>query len=206
MKALLRWLAKIVGSAITIVLVVVIFPYVSQLAAKLMPDESGAAIKASAILASRLENSARLETMKVEEEGVLNYDIQAALLGSVANINVSYLYEASFGIDLSKVTMQASGNEIVFLLPQVELLQDSLTPNEVYRDDFWYPGFSDTDYEKLLETERFARRAAYLDGEYADQLQDATIAAFETTIAPWLKEINAGLTLRYVNAETSISN
>ena len=118
MKALLRWLAKIVGSAITIVLVVVIFPYVSQLAAKLMPDESGAAIKASAILASRLENSARLETMKVEEEGVLNYDIQAALLGSVANINVSYLYEASFGIDLSKVTMQASGNEIVFLLLQ----------------------------------------------------------------------------------------
>lgn len=201
MKAILRWLAKVVGSAITIALVIVLFPHVSRLAGRLLPDESGAAIKSSAILASKLESSARLETLRVEEEGVLNYDIQAALLGSVANINVSYVYEASFGIDLSKVVMQAAGNEIIFILPEIEVLQDSLTPREVYRDDFWYPGFSDADYEKLLESERISRREAYLLGDEQEQLWNATVSAFETTISNWLKDVNAQLTFHYRKAD-----
>lgn len=200
MKAFFRWLAKVLGSALTIVLVIVLFPHVSKIAANLLPDESGAAIKASAILTSKLENSTRLETLKVEEEGVLNYDIQAALIGSVANINVSYNYDASFGIDLSKVTMVPSGNVITFTLPQAELLQDSLTPKEVYRDDYWFPGFSDAEYEKLLQEERLARREVYLNGEQKDNLWNATVAAFEQTISAWLQSVNAGLSFNYIQA------
>ena len=194
MKAFFRWLAKVVGSALTIILVIVLFPHVSKLAASLLPDESGAAIKASAILSSKLENSARLETMTVEEEGVLNYDIQAALIGSVANINVSYVYEASLGIDLSKVVMKPTGNVITFILPPFEVLQDSLTPQEVYRDDYWYPWIKDEKYEKLFEDERSAHRAAYLTGEKSDALWNATAEAFEKTIAAWMHELNAQLT------------
>lgn len=201
MKAFFRWLAKVLGSALTIILVIVLFPRVSKIAANLLPDESGAAIKASAILISKLENSTRLETLKVEEEGVLNYAIQAALIGSVANINVSYNYDASFGIDLSKVTMVPSGNVITFTLPQAELLQDSLTPKEVYRDDYWFPGFSDADYEKLLQEERLARREVYLNGEQKENLWNATIAAFEQTISAWLQSVNAGLSFNYIQAE-----
>lgn len=197
MKRFFRWLGKAIGSALTIILVIVLFPHVSKLAARLMPDESGAAIKASAILAQRLESSARLETLKVQEEGVLNYDIQAALIGSVANINASYVYEASFGIDLSKVLLQPSGDQLVFILPEPELIQDSLTPKEVYRDDFWFPGFSDSDYEKLMENERVARRDVYLNGEKLEQLKAATIAAFESTIQVWLQELNSTLSLQY---------
>lgn len=206
MRSFLRWLGKVIGSALTIVLVVVLFPHISKLAAKLMPDESGAAIKASAILAQKLESSARLETLKVQEEGVLNYDIQAAFIGSVANINASYTYEASFGVDLSKVTMQISGNELFFILPEPELIQDSLTPKDVYRDDFWFPGFSDADYEKLMEDERHARRATYLEGENSDQLWSATVTAFETTIAAWLQEVDAALTFRYELAQAPAQN
>lgn len=197
MKRFFRWLGKVISSALTIILVIVLFPHVSKLAARLMPDESGAAIKASAILAQRLESSARLETLKVQEEGVLNYDIQAALIGSVANINASYVYEASFGIDLSKVLLQPSGDQLVFILPEPELIQDSLTPKEVYRDDFWFPGFSDSDYEKLMENERVARRDVYLNGEKLEQLKAATIAAFESTIQVWLQELNSTLSLQY---------
>lgn len=197
MKAFFRWLAKIVGSVITIILVIVFFPYVSRFAAKLLPDESGAAIKASAILATKLENSARLETLKVEEDGVLNYDIRAAFIGSVGSVNVSYKYEASFGIDLTKVTMQASGDTIVFTLPQPELIQDTLTPSEVYHDDFWYKGFTFEDYEKLLESERSTRRGEYLEGEGKITLWNATVAAFEETIEPWLKGVSGNLTMRY---------
>ena len=197
MKSFFRWLGKVIGSALTIILVIVLFPHISKLAARLMPDESGAAIKASAILAQRLESSARLETLKVQEEGVLNYDIQAALIGSVANINASYVYEASFGIDLSKVLLQPSGDQLVFVLPEPELIQDNLTPKEVYRDDFWFPGFSDSDYEKLMENERVARRDIYLNGEKLEQLKAATIVAFESTIQVWLQNVDAALSFQY---------
>lgn len=206
MKAFLRWLAKTVGSAITIVLVIVFFPYVSRFADKFMPDESGAAIKASAILATKLENSARLETLKISEDGVLNYDIRAAFIGSVGSVNVSYKYEASFGIDLRKVTMQATGNTIVITLPQPELIQDTLTPDEVYHDDFWYKGFSFKDYENLLESERLTRRSVYLEGEGKSTLWNATVAAFEETIEPWLKNVNGNLTMRYAEMQNETEN
>ncbi len=205
MKAFLRWLAKILGSVLTMVLVVVLFPYASRLAEKLLPDESGAAIRASAVLAAKLENSARLETLKVEEDGVLHYDIRAAFIGSVAEVNVSYKYEASFGIDLNEVTMQTTDSEITFTLPQPVLIQDVLTPSEVYQDDFWYKGFTLEDYEKLLESERIARREEYLIGDASTQLWDATVAAFEKTIAAWLKDVNGNLKLTYLQAE-NISN
>lgn len=203
MRAFFRWLAKIIGSALTVILVVILFPYVSRLATRLLPDESGAAIRASAVLATKLENSARLETLKVEEDGVLNYDIRAAFIGSVAQVNVSYKYEASFGIDLNEVTIQVSGNELVFTLPQPVLIQDVLTPSEVYQDDFWYKGFTLEDYEKLLESERIARREEYLSGDASAQLWDATIEAFEKTIAAWLKDVNNSLTLTYRQAVES---
>ena len=197
MRAFVRWLGRIIGSALTIVLVIILFPHLSRLAAKFMPDESGAAIKASAILAEKLEQSSRLETLRVSADGVLNYDIQAAFIGSVANINASYCYDASFGIDLQKVQMQASGNELTFYLPETEVLLDSLTPSEVYRDDFWYPGFSDQDYENLLENERLLCRERYLSGEYEETLWQASVEAFEKTISPWISNIQSQLVFRY---------
>ncbi len=200
MKAFLRWLGRVVGSAITIVLVIIFFPYLSRIAEKLMPDESGAAIRTSAILASRLENSARLETLKVAEDGVLNYDIQAAFLGSVANINVSYQYVGSFGVDLKKVQMQAAGNTITFILPDPELIQDDLIPAEVHKNDFWYPGFSEMDYERLLEKEKNARREVYLAGEKATYLWNSSVEAFQSVVEVWMKEIGGHLTFRYERA------
>jgi len=197
MKAFLRWLGKVIGSSVTLVLVIILFPYLSKVAAKLLPDESGSAIKASAILSSRMEDSARLEVLRVEDEGVLNYDIQAAFVGSVANINVRYQYSGSFGVDLAKVEMLVSGNDLVIRLPEPEVLQDSLTPLETYRDEFWYPGFSDADYANLLEQERQARRNNYLTGEKADMLRQSAQSAFEKTIASWLKDVNGNLVIHY---------
>lgn len=197
MKALFRWLARIISSVLTITLVIVLFPHISRLAAKLMPDESGAAIKASAILSEKLSHSSRLETLHIDTDGVLSYDIQAAFVGSVATINAAYQYEASFGIDLQKVKLQASGDEITVFLPETEVLLDSLTPVEVYRNDFWYPGFSDQDYETLMENERVKCRERYLSAEYEEQLWQANIEAFESTIAPWLTSLQEQLTFHY---------
>lgn len=201
MKAFLRWLGRIIGSALTIVLVIVLFPHISRIVEKLMPNESGAAIKASAILAEKLENSSRLETLTVEADGVLSYDVRAAFLGSVANINASYQYNASFGIDLKKVSLKVQGNQITFMLPHPELIQDRLTPVAVHRDDFWYPGLSDNDYEQIMEEELSLCRERYLNGEHAETLWQATVAAFEQTISPWLNYVNSNLTFEYKQAE-----
>ena len=200
MKRVLRWFVKVLSTAVTIALLIVLFPHISRLAEKWLPDESGAAVRTSMILASRLEESARLETMKVQDEGVLNYDIKAAFLGTVAQINITYTYEGSFGIDLSKVDMRVVDNTITFLLSAPELIQDVLTPDEVYKDDFWYPGFSEEDYTKLMEDQRLACREAYLSGEKQEQLWDASQKAFENTIAAWLKELNSSIVTRYERA------
>ncbi len=200
MKAFLRWLAKVVGSAVSVILIVVLFPYVSRLASKYLPDESGAAIRTSAILATELANSARLETLRVVEDGVINYDIRAAFLGTVATVNVTYKYEGSFGIDLQKVQMQVEEHTITFILPRAEVIQDVLTPNEVYKEDFWYKGFTLEDYENLLETERLARRDVYLSGENQERLWEATIDAFKATIEPWIADAAGSVEFVYTQA------
>ena len=197
MKAFLRWLIKIFSSVIIISLLIILFPYISRIAERLLPDESASAIKASVVLSSKLEESARLETLKVQDEGVLNYQIQAAFLGTVAQINLSYRYEASFGLDLRDVEMKVSGSTITFLLPAPELIQDVLTPLDIQKDAFWYPGFSEEDYEELLENERLTRRNAYLHGEQYETLWDASQRAFETTIATWLTEMDSSITTHY---------
>lgn len=194
MKRFLRWLVKVVTSAVTLVLVFVMLPHAVKLAARLMPDESGAAIKASAVITAKLQNSARLETLRVEEEGVLDYSVKPAFLPTVAEITAKYRYEASFGVDLSKVAIRLTGNHLTFLLPECELIQDSITPTEIYRDDYWYPWIKDEKYETLFEEERAARRTVYLTGEKSDALWSATVSAFEKTIATWMQDLDAQLT------------
>ncbi len=203
MKRFGKWLAKVVGSALTMVLALVLLPHAGRLMASLMPDEGGAAIRASAVISQKLENAARLETLHVSEEGVLNHSINAAFIGTVASVDVKYLYEASFGIDLKEVDMQVSGGTIRFTLPKPGLLNDSLTPIEAYRDDAWYPYFDDNDYHKLLEEERTARRENYLTGDMEATLWDATTNAFDETIAKWLTDVQGQFDIQYAMAEQS---
>lgn len=201
MKRFFKWLGGLMGSVLTTVLVLALLPHASSLLNRIMPDESGAALRASAVISRKLENAARLETLHVSEEGVLTYDINAAFIGSVASVNASYLYEASFGVDLKDVTLIVSGDAVTFTLPAPILLSDSLTPREVYRNDSWYPFFDDQDYEKLMESERIACREKYLSGEYEQQLWDATVKAFGDTVASWIGTVSGNVNFVYLQAE-----
>lgn len=200
MKAILRWIGSVIGGALTLVLVVVLLPYASTLAAKVMPDEGRSAIKVSAVLASNFAESARLETFTVEADGVLNEEFKAALIGTVGSVNLRYTYQASFGIDLKKVEFCVSGNQITLVLPEAEVLQDSLRPTEVHWDDFWVSGFKDADYEQLIEDERIARREAVL-AENEEAIWQATVSALESTFSEWLKGIASNAKIEYVKAE-----
>lgn len=201
MKRFMKWLGGIIGSAVSLTIVLALLPHMSRLMNELMPDEGAAAIKASAIISTRMEESARLETIRVENEGVFNYEVNALLLGKVGEISANYTYTGSFGIDLAKVNMQLSGRTITFTLPACELIADSLVPEEIHRDTAWYPYLDDNDVQKLLNDERIACREQYLTGEHAQAVQESVVKAFDSTIAQWLGSIYGQITIQYETAE-----
>ncbi len=199
MKHVGRWLAKVLGSALCIVLVFVTLPYASRLAAQWMPDLSGAALTQSATLAREIRSSARLETTTVDEEGVLTSTTTAFLIGVVQSVAISYDYHASVGIDLSKVQLAVSGNTVTFYLPQPEVLADSLTPdyeNSVINDT-WY-ALTDVRRQELLDEEQLARRNAVTEDQASSQAAwENTVSVFEGYIAQWMQLADSRLTFRY---------
>lgn len=202
MKRIGKWLLGLISSALTIVLVIVLLPYATKWVARVMPDESAAAIRASVVLSQELSQSAKLETLHVTEAGALNYEVKAAFLGTVASITAEYTYEGSFGIDLRRVTMTRSGTVLTLTLPAPELLLDSLSPSDITRDSALYPYLDDNDLQRVLAEERQNCRARYLSGDHADSLWDATVAAMEQTVAQWLGDVG-NFTIRYERAEAT---
>ena len=197
MKTFLKWLGRTVGTALALIMVIVLLPYASRLINAVLPDLSGAATTMSVTLARQMQNTARLETSVVEDEGVMVSSTDALFLGEVQKVTVRYTYRASIGIDLNKVQLHVRGNTITMQLPALEVLSDSLTPEEIIRDDFWYP-VTDERMKTLLTAEQERCRSHYLEkNEQTDQAWDNTIAALENTIAQWITLGRNGVTIQY---------
>lgn len=199
MKSILKWLAGIAGTVITFVLITVLLPYAATLADWILPDISGSHVKSAAILSQQLQESARLETLLVNGDGVISAEREAAFIGTVSSISVTYRYTGSYGIDLRDVQLRVSGNQVVFVLPQPVLLSDSITMDEVYRDGILDGAvrFSDKELQDLLEAEKQKFRDQYLTGENVQALRDASVTAMEGTIAVWMSGINSRLNCSY---------
>lgn len=195
MKRLLRYLARVAGTALTIVLIVVLLPYASRWASSILPDLGGAALNTSILLSHQMQQSARLETATVEDEGVLNASTNAMFLGTVQNVTIQYMYRASLGIDLRKVEIKVEGSTVTLLLPEIEILSDSLTPVQTVKDDFWYP-LTEERRQKLLQDELDKCRERCLT-EYAasDEAWQNTVSALSDTVSAWVS--TGGVTIRY---------
>ena len=197
MKSIGKWLAKVLAIALIILLVIVLLPHALRLS-ELVGDR---AVTASQVLSQRFEESARLETMLVSETGVLTSSTNALFLGTVQQVTIQYLYEASLGIDLRRVTMKADRNTLTLILPDMEVLADSITPQQIDRRDFWYP-LTDKQREAMLGKEREACRTRYLtDYAASEAAWDQTCRTLDETIARWLGDVS-GLTIVYEHAET----
>lgn len=197
MKRFFTWTGKLLAKVIAMVLVIVLLPYASKLASSLIPDLSGAAINTSVTLSQRLSASARLECTQTDVEGVLDSTVNALFVGTVQSVQIAYDYHASIGIDLTKVGIRMDGTTITFLLPEMEVLSDSLTPTQINRSDFWYP-LTDERRQQLLDSELLAQRAKVLSEVSASEEGWANVTdAFERTISPWIAQGNAALTFRY---------
>ena len=196
MKAFLKWLGRVIGTALCLVLVIVMLPYASRWAAQIIPDLTGAAMTTSATLSRKLAQSARLECIQAEREGVLESTVDALLIGTVQSVQIAYDYHASIGIDLSKVEVRVEGSRITLALPEMEVISDSLTPTQIDRKDFWYP-LTDERREKLLQDEREACRAAELEAAKTDEGWAYVTAALENTISGWIGAESPRLTIQY---------
>jgi hypothetical protein len=196
MKHFLRWLGRVIGTALTLVLVIVLLPYASKWASKLLPDLSGAAVNTSVTLSQKLSESARLECIQVDVEGVLDSTTNALFLGTVQSVQIAYTYHASIGIDLTKVQIRTDGDTVVLELPEMEVLADSLTPTTIQRNDFWYP-LTDERRQQLLNDEQEARREKHLaEVSSSEDGWDHVINALSTTIAAW-SDVDQRVTFRY---------
>ena len=196
MKAFLKWLGRVIGTALCLVLVIVMLPYASRWAAQIIPDLTGAAMTTSATLSRKLAQSARLECIQADREGVLESTVDALLIGTVQSVQIAYDYHASIGIDLSKVEIRVEGSRITLALPEMEVISDSLTPTQIDRKDFWYP-LTDERREKLLQDEREACRAAELEAAKTDEGWAYVTAALENTISGWIGAESPRLTIQY---------
>lgn len=199
MKRFGKWLSKVIAGAVTTVLVILLLPWGAKYVWRYLPDISGHTEVIAQTLSRRLEDSARLETLRIEEEGVLTSSTSALFLGTVQEVTIRYRYEASLGIDLREVTVTAQGHALTLTLPPVEVISDSLTPLEVTRNDFWYP-LTEKQRKTLLEEEQLACRARCLEEQKASPNAWAqTCRMLDATIAQWLDM--ADLHIVYERAE-----
>ena len=201
MKAILRWIAGVIGTIIALAATIVLLPYAGDIVNKIMPDVTSAAERTAGVISSKLSESARLESITVTESGTVNHDLSLAGI-SVGGVTFDYDYTASFGIDLKRVQMVVSGSKIVFMLPQPELILDDLVPHNISRKDTLVI-ISDDDYEALLERERLACRARYLSGDRQQELWDATVRVMQSTIEVWLTNVDDRLSFEYALLDES---
>lgn len=198
MKAFLKWIARIVGAALSLVLVVALLPYTTDLVNLILPDVSSAAERTAGELSHSLERSHRLETIRIADEGTVSNDFDIAGI-YVGGLTFDYEYSASFGIDLSAVQMIVSGSRITFVLPEPELILDAITISNPQRRTFLVD-IKDSDYENFREKERLLCRERYLTGDRSAQLWDATVQAFAETVEPWLNNVDSRLTFEYARS------
>ena len=202
MRAVGRWLARVLGTAAALVIVVAALPYASKLMDLWMPGVTGASIVQAATLSREIKGTARLETTTIDEEGILTSSTSALFLGEVQRVAIQYAYHASVGISLDKVQLRVEGNKITFVLPAPEVLADSLIPDYAKStiNDFWYK-LTDVRRQQLLDDEQLARRTAVTEDQLSsDAAWSNTVAAFETYIASWLSKGNSNLTFAYERA------
>lgn len=200
MKTVLRWLAKVLAVAVILSLVIVLTPHIGKLVGKLLPDIKGESIRVSATLSRKLEDASMLVTKTVTETGVISDEKMMSKTEVASGVYIDYTYAASFGVDLSKTTLEISGSRIIMHLPEPEMIfADSIRMDAIERKSVantWIK-HSDEEVQALLDERQVECRNAYLTGDYMQELREASERAVDKTIAEWIKEIDSSITIEY---------
>ena len=182
---LLRVPLRLLSAAVIVALSLALLPHATRLVGRLWPDPARTT-RVSEILRHELADSARLEMITVDDTGVLTSTVNAALIGEVQRVTITYDYHASIGIDLERVEAGLEGGVLTLRLPPFEILSDSLTPTQVDRQDFWYP-LTEKRRNQLLSEEQASRaEKALADARSSAELRGSTVQRLRQLIASWL--------------------
>lgn len=179
-----RFVVRLVSTALILALTLAFLPYATRWAAQLWPDPARTT-RVSEILRHELNQSARLETMTVDEQGTMTAGVQAALIGEVQRVTIDYDYHASIGVDLEEATVTSKGSVVTVSLPELEILSDALTPTQVDRQDFWYP-LTEKRRSQLLAQEKEIRGQNALEEANSTQAQQGMIQHLQKLIQSWI--------------------
>ncbi len=203
MKRIGKWLAGVLGTALSVVLIVVLLPYAGQIADAIFPHLIGSGQHRFDTLTQAFQEKARLETLQAEHTGVLTHEVDAAFIGTVSTTRIAYAYHGSYGIDLSRVVIEMQEGKVCFILPPPELIQDDISVTEMD-----HVGVMDSrvrltaeEQQALLDEEKLRIRDSYLSGEHVQTLCDRCIAAFQDTIAAWMSQTDSRLEYTWQWAE-----
>ena len=180
-----------------LVVILLSLPQLLDAFRSLMPGATGHVERETIVLKQYLRASKRLETMTVDEEGTIETNTNVVLLGTIGKQKIHYRYKASIGIDLTAVQISTEGDTVVFILPDPEVLNDSIEPIRIEKHDFWSYAI-EKKTEEILEEEKSVCRERYLNEEqYRLKIREATHKAFEETIIKWM-EYNQEEALKYI--------
>lgn len=155
-------------------------------------------VQALTILTHKLEDASMLVTQTVTETGIISNEIMMSETEVAAGVYIDYTYEASFGVDLSKTTIEIKDSKIIMHLPEM-IFYDSIRMDAIERKtgaSTWIQ-HSDEEVQALLDARKVECRNSYLTGDYLVELRAASERAVDKTIAEWIKEIDSGITIEY---------
>ena len=186
MKKTGKWAFSVITKVIVIILVILLLPYARDLYRLIAPNVTGEILTQSKIIEQKLESSQRLEVSTVEEEGLIESKTNVIIFGTVGTTTIRYRYTASIGIDLKNVIMTPEDDRIVLLLPEAEVLNDSIEAIEINKHNLFSKAIEKS-VETLLAEQRVKCREEFIsEKEHADKIRNDAILAFNETICKWL--------------------
>lgn len=186
MKKTGKWAFSVITKVIVIILVILLLPYARDLYRLIAPNVTGEILTQSKIIEQKLESSQRLEVTTVEEEGLIESKTNVIIFGTVGTTTIRYRYTASIGIDLKNVIMTPEDDRIVLLLPEAEVLNDSIEAIEINKHNLFSKAIEKS-VETLLAEQRVKCREEFIsEKEHADKIRNDAILAFNETICKWL--------------------
>jgi len=186
LKRIGKWLLKPIAAAIIICLVIAFLPQITSLVRHLFP--SGDPIVTSQLIKSKMEEVGKLTVVEYTDSHTVEAH-RSAIFFDAQRVSFPYDYKVALGIDLTKVSVAYTENQMIFTLPPIEVLYDELTvTGEIEKWDFLYH-FTEKDYQKLLENEKASCKQGYLENqEIMSTAFNQAVNAMKSLFAVWLKD------------------
>ncbi|MBE5786781.1 MAG: hypothetical protein E7324_04490 [Clostridiales bacterium] len=199
-KRVIRYFITVISIALIIGLVIAILPHLKLLTDQLLSGDKYK--RTTLMLEEKMEQTGELTAIRYEQTGVMNANVDAALLGTVGSITAPYRYEAVYGFSLADVELIAGEDGITAVLPPVRILYDKFQlTDDAQIQDFWNL-VTEKRYQQVLDRQAAECRMKYETPAYA---KEAWVAACEELQGMFTKWTGEELPVTFLQADQAPS-